>query len=108
MGVSLFPHDGDDVETLLSRAVAAMYRAREQGGICYRFYSPGMNEEALKRLSLECDLRRALEKEEFVVHYQPQVELATGRFVGAEALVSTAAPGRDGARLAPRSRSRPA
>jgi diguanylate cyclase (GGDEF)-like protein len=87
IGVSLFPHDGDDAETLLSRAVAAMYRAREQGGACYRFYSPDMNGEALKRLSLECDLRRALEREEFVVHYQPQVELATGRFVGAEALV---------------------
>ncbi|HJQ31477.1 MAG TPA: EAL domain-containing protein [Pyrinomonadaceae bacterium] len=87
IGVSLFPHDGDDVETLMSRAAAAMYRAREQGGNCYRFYSPDMNEEALRRLSLECDLRRALEREEFVVHYQPQVELATGRFVGAEALV---------------------
>ncbi len=87
VGVSLFPHDGDDAETLLSRAAAAMYRAREKGGNCYRFYSPDMNEEALRRLSLECDLRRALERGEFVVHYQPQVELASGRFVGAEALV---------------------
>jgi diguanylate cyclase (GGDEF)-like protein len=87
VGVSLFPHDGGDAQTLLSRAVAAMYSAREQGGNCYRFYSPDMNAEALKRLSLESDLRRALEGEEFVIHYQPQVELATGRFVGTEALV---------------------
>jgi diguanylate cyclase (GGDEF)-like protein len=87
VGISLFPHDGDEAHNLSMRAASAMYRAREQGGNCYRFYSADMEEEALKRLSLESDLRRALEREEFVIHYQPQVELATGRVIGAEALV---------------------
>ncbi|MDQ3742810.1 MAG: EAL domain-containing protein [Acidobacteriota bacterium] len=87
VGVALFPHDGDDAEALLSRAAAAMYTARGQGGNCFRFYSADMEAEALKRLSLECDLRRALERGEIILHYQPQVEMATGRVVGAEALV---------------------
>jgi diguanylate cyclase (GGDEF)-like protein len=87
VGVSLFPHDGDDACTLLTRAATAMRRAREEGGYCYRFYSAGMEAVALKRLSLESDLRRALERGEIVLHYQPQVELATGRVTGAEALV---------------------
>jgi diguanylate cyclase (GGDEF)-like protein len=87
VGVALFPHDGDDAEALLGRAAAAMYTARGQGGNCFRFYSADMEAEALKRLSLEFDLRRALERGEIILHYQPQVEMATGRVVGAEALV---------------------
>jgi diguanylate cyclase (GGDEF)-like protein len=87
VGVALFPHDGDDAEALLGRAAAAMYTARGQGGNCFRFYSADMEAEALKRISLEFDLRRALERGEIILHYQPQVEMATGRIVGAEALV---------------------
>lgn len=64
-----------------------MYTARGQGGNCFRFYSADMEAEALKRLSLEFDLRRALERGEIILHYQPQVEMAAGRIVGAEALV---------------------
>lgn len=91
IGISLSPCDGRDAVTLLRNAGAALRRAREHGGGLYEFYTADMNAEALKRLALESDLRRALEREEFVVHYQPLYAAAeTGgamRVCGAEALV---------------------
>jgi diguanylate cyclase (GGDEF)-like protein len=86
-GVSFYPADGADAVTLLKNAGAALSRTREQGGDDYRFYTAEMNERALKRLALENSLRRALEREEFCLHYQPQVCAATGRLTGVEALV---------------------
>ncbi len=87
IGIALFPHDGTDVQTLLKHADAAMYRAKESGKNRYAFYEPEMNREAEERLQLIRQLRRALEREEFGLCYQPQYDLATGRLVGVEALI---------------------
>lgn len=87
MGASLYPQDGDDVETLLKKADLAMYRAKDMGRNTYQFYQPEMNTSVGARLSLEQRLRRALRDGEFLLHYQPQVEIGTGRIVGMEALV---------------------
>lgn len=87
IGISLHPNDGKDAPTLLKNAGAALYRAKEQGGSNYQFYTADMNARALKRLALENSLRRALERLEFEVYYQPRVDVGTGRIVGAEALV---------------------
>jgi diguanylate cyclase (GGDEF)-like protein len=87
IGISLYADDGEDAPTLLKNAGAALYRAKEQGGDNYQFYTADMNAKALKRLALENSLRRALERREFVVYYQPQVEINTRQVVGMEALV---------------------
>jgi diguanylate cyclase (GGDEF)-like protein/PAS domain S-box-containing protein len=87
IGISMFPNAGDDVETLVRNADTAMYRAKEEGQNHYQFYTPKMNAGAGERLALESRLRRALEREEFVLHYQPQIDARTGRTMGAEALV---------------------
>jgi diguanylate cyclase (GGDEF)-like protein len=91
IGIGLFPADGQDAQTLLRNAGAALMRAAERGGGRYEFYAPEMNTEALRRLALESGLRRALEREEFVVCYQPQYLLnepgGAARIVGSEALV---------------------
>ena len=86
-GVSLYPQDGPDIETLLKNADVAMYRAKENGRNNFQFYTPEMNDLANERLALEHSLRRALERRELLLHYQPKVELGTGVIVGAEALV---------------------
>jgi diguanylate cyclase (GGDEF)-like protein len=86
-GVSIYPDDGTDTHTLLKNAGAALYRAREQGGGNYQFYTADMNDKALRRLALENSLRGALERGEFEVYYQPQVDTNTGRGVGMEALL---------------------
>ena len=78
---------GADVETLLKNADAAMYRAKEHGRNNFQFYTAEMNERVNERLALENALRRALEREEFMLHYQPKVDLQTGAIVGVEALV---------------------
>ena len=87
VGVSAFPADGDDVETLIKHADIAMYRAKETGRNNFQFYMATMNQQALDRLRLEGDLRTALERHEFLLHYQPQVDLRSGRIVGMEVLL---------------------
>jgi len=87
IGISLYPQDGEDVSTLLKNADAAMYRAKEKGRNGYQYYSNEMTAAGIERLELESDLRQALQRGELRVHYQPQVELATGQIVGAEALL---------------------
>jgi diguanylate cyclase (GGDEF)-like protein len=87
IGISLFPHDEDDITRILQKAGAALLRAKQLGGNNYQFYSEEMNIAALKRLTLEASLRHAIERDEFVVHYQPIVDLTTNRIQGLEALV---------------------
>jgi diguanylate cyclase (GGDEF)-like protein/PAS domain S-box-containing protein len=87
IGISLYPEDGRDVETLIKNADAAMYRAKQQGRDNYQLYAPALNATALERLALENDLRHALAKGELVIHYQPVVDLTTGRVQAMEALL---------------------
>jgi diguanylate cyclase (GGDEF)-like protein len=87
IGISIFPGDGHDPETLVRNADAAMYRAKDQGRDNYQLYAPAMNERALERLALENMLRKALANHELVLFYQPLVDLSTRRIVGAEALI---------------------
>lgn len=87
IGIALYPNDGEDTPILLKNADTALHRAKEQDLNTYQFYSQTMNATAFERLVMENSLRRALEREEFVVYYQPQVSLTTGQIVGIEALV---------------------
>lgn len=87
IGLSLYPVDGTDGETLIKNADAALYRVKDQGRNHYQFWTSEMNVRATERLSMENSLRRALEQQQFVVYYQPQVDLGTGRIVGVESLV---------------------
>lgn len=88
IGISIYPDDGDDAETLIRNADVAMYRAKQgDGHEGYLFYAPDMNRKALERLNLEGNLRRAMEQGELSLHYQPQMDLASGRMVGAEVLL---------------------
>lgn len=87
IGVSIFPADGSDPETLVRNADTAMYRAKEQGRDNYQLYAADMNAQALERLGLENALRKALSQNELVLHYQPQMNAQTGAIVGVEALV---------------------
>ena len=87
IGISLYPRDGNDAQDLLRNAATAMYRVKEEGRNNFQFYALEMNAKSFERLSLENSLRHALAREEFKLHYQPQVDMLTGRIVGAEALV---------------------
>jgi diguanylate cyclase (GGDEF)-like protein len=87
IGISVFPSDGSDSQALLKAADVAMYRAKDLGRNNYQYYLPSMNVHTLERLELESDLSRALERGEFLLHYQPKVEIATGLITGTEALL---------------------
>lgn len=87
LGISIYPHDGRDLETLLRNADTAMYRAKEMGRNAFQFYSSEMNTTTLDRLLMESNLRRALVQNEFILHYQPLVNLETGLIIGVEALI---------------------
>jgi diguanylate cyclase (GGDEF)-like protein/PAS domain S-box-containing protein len=87
IGISVFPEDGEDAETLLRNADAAMYHAKESGRNNYQFFKQGMNDRAAEQHSLEGSLRHALARREFILHYQPKVNLKTGAITGAEVLL---------------------
>jgi len=87
LGIAVYPRDGAEVEQLLNHANIAMAKAKQQGGDQYEYYTPAYNIGSADRLVLQSSLRYALERQELVVYYQPQVNLQTGEIVGAEALV---------------------
>ncbi len=87
IGVSVYPDDGLDAETLIKNADTAMYQAKENGRQSYQFFKPAMNVRAVERQAIEESLRRALDRHEFAIHYQPKVNLKTGAITGAEALL---------------------
>jgi len=87
IGISLYPSDGQDVETLIKNADTALYRAKEQGRNNYQLFTPAMNEAFMERMTLAKDLRHALDHGELDLHYQPLIDIKSGRIVGMEALV---------------------
>lgn len=87
IGVSVYPDDGDDAETLVKNADTAMYQAKENGRQSYQFFKPAMNLRAVERQVIEEGLRRALERDEFALQYQPKINFRTGAITGAEALI---------------------
>jgi diguanylate cyclase (GGDEF)-like protein/PAS domain S-box-containing protein len=87
IGVAFYPHDGQEVHELVTYAEIAMRSAKAQGRNCYQFYSPAMQEGVRDRLFLETDLRNAVIRDEFILHYQPKVSCLSGRLVGCEALI---------------------
>jgi len=93
IGVAHYPDDGTDFDTLLQKADTALYRAKDAGRNGYRFFDEQMNQQAKERLQLNNGLRQALEHGEFVLHYQPQVDLRSGEVIGAEALLRWNRPG---------------
>ncbi len=87
IGIALYPADGNDVETLVRNADTAVYRAKEQGRNTYQLYTPAMNVKAFEQLVMENSLRRALDRKEFIIYYQPQVDIHTGKITGIESLI---------------------
>jgi diguanylate cyclase (GGDEF)-like protein/PAS domain S-box-containing protein len=93
VGISVFPEDGEEVETLVKNADSAMYRAMHEGRNTFRFYHQEMNARSSERIAMESDLRRALDRGELALHYQPFIDTCSGRIVGAEALLRWNRPG---------------
>jgi len=87
IGVSLYPDDGKEFDTLLRNADTALYQAKDSGRDTYRFFSEKMNIDAQEQLQLQGQLRNAVKNQEFILHYQPQIDITSGRLIGAEALV---------------------
>jgi EAL domain-containing protein (putative c-di-GMP-specific phosphodiesterase class I) len=87
IGITVYPYDGEDVDTLLKNAGTAMYHAKDQGRNNYQFYNQAMNTTSLEKLALENNLRRALDRQQFLVYYQPQLDIRTGAIIGMEALI---------------------
>ena len=87
IGIAYYPSDGKDIRTLLKAADSAMYAAKEDGKHRYAFYQPELTTQAEQRLQMEEDLRQGLEKDQLLLHYQPQIDLTTGKLMGVEALV---------------------
>ena len=87
IGIAVYPDDAGDLETLLKRCDIAMYHAKESGRATYRFFTPELNIDTSERMVMESELARAVDRQEFVLHYQPQIDLASGRVIAAEALV---------------------
>ena len=93
VGIALCPTDSTDTEALIKFADMAMYHAKAAGRNTYRFYTPGMNAKARKKIQLEAALRKAIDREEFVLHYQPKVDVGSGEWTGVEALLRWNRPG---------------
>lgn len=87
IGMALYPRDGRDIEQLLNQANKAMFQAKQQGGNCHQFYSIALSKGTSDRVALKTNLRYALERDELQVYYQPQLDLETGKIIGAEALL---------------------
>ncbi len=87
IGIAVYPNDGEDMNTLLKNADTAMYQAKERGKNNFQFYKHTMNADAGEKLTFESNLRKALEKQEFLVYYQPRMDIQTGKIIGTEALV---------------------
>ena len=101
IGLSTYPEDGEDAEILLKNADTAMYEGKKRGRNNYQFFNQDMNARTIERQSIEADLRGALERQEFVLHYQPKINLQTGEITGAEALIRwTPSSSRSGITLA--------
>ena len=92
LGIALAPYDGEDAETLLKNADAAMYKAKQKGRNNYQFYTRAIGSQVSEELNLENQLYKALKNSEFVLHYQPQINLNTGQIVGMEALFAGSIP----------------
>jgi len=87
IGISIYPEDGNDAETLLRNADAAMYKAKREGRNTFQYYTKDMTDRAFQRVSMETALRHGIENQEFALNYQPQFDLATGQIIGIEALI---------------------
>jgi diguanylate cyclase (GGDEF)-like protein/PAS domain S-box-containing protein len=94
IGISIYPADGEDAETLIKNADTAMYYAKENGRNNFQFFAAEMNLKSVQRQSTESNLRRAIERDEFLLHYQPKVNLVTGEITGVEALIRWQQPDR--------------
>jgi polar amino acid transport system substrate-binding protein len=87
MGIGIYPNDGQDEQTIFKNADTALYRAKELGRNNYQLYAESMNAKVMQKLDMESNLRRAIEREEFVLFYQPQIDMRNGKIVGMEALL---------------------